>query len=44
MKMRSLVGGLITAADTGAYGTQITPTPIAELVAKVECIFVGTDR
>lgn len=41
MKMRSLVVGLITAVSTIAYGTQITPTPIAELVAKADYIFVG---
>ena len=43
MKMPSLVVGLITAAGTGAYGTQ-SRLRIAESVAKAECIFVGTDR
>jgi hypothetical protein len=42
MKTRSFVAGLITALSTGAYGTQINPTPISELVAKAEYILVGT--
>lgn len=41
MKMLSLVLGVLTALSTGANGTQITPTPIAELVAKAEFIVVG---
>ncbi len=41
MKTQALVVSLITALSTLAYATQITPTPIAELVAKAEYIFVG---
>lgn len=41
MKTQALVVGFITALSTIASGTQITPTPIAELVAKADYIFVG---
>ena len=41
MKIQALVVSWITALSIVAYGTQITPTPIAELVAKADYIFVG---
>lgn len=41
MKSMALVAGVLLALSTGAQGTQIKRTPLAELVAQAEYIVVG---